>query len=233
MSKIYNHLQSRRQFLGVFAEAIPLLSFGKTEPEIILYNGNIYTVNPNELTAQAVAIAGGRLIAVGSNSDVLKMATARTKKFDLGHKTVLPGFIDAHTHPAYSGIKHLKMVDCDLRSIKDIKEAIRQRAAITPKGNWVQGFKYDDTKTSEGRKITLADLDEVVPEHPVRITHRGGHTNYCNSLAFKMADVNESTPDPQGGEFEKAADGKLTGCIKESANNSFQTLSPGMKCVKE
>ena len=226
MNKNFQHLHSRRQFLGVLAAAIPLLSFDKTEPEIILYNGNIFTVNPKAPSVQALAIAGGRLMAVGSNADILKMATGRTKKFDLGFKTVLPGFIDAHTHPAYSGIKHLKMVDCDLRSIKDIKEAIRQRAAITPKGNWVMGFKYDDTKTSEGRKINLSDLDEAAPEHPVMITHRGGHTNYCNSLAFKMAQINESTPNPAGGEFERSEDGRLTGCIKESANDVIDKLIP-------
>ena len=227
-NKVFNHTQSRRQFLGVVAAAIPLLSFGKTEPDIILHNGNIFTVNPKEPTAQAIAIAGGRLIAIGSNADILKMATGRTKKIDLGNKTVLPGFIDAHTHPAYSGIKHLKMVDCDLRSIKDIKEAISKRAATTPKGNWVEGFKYDDTKTSEGRKITLTDLDEAAPEHPVRITHRGGHTNYSNSLAFKMAMVDESTQNPKGGEFEKTPEGKLTGCVKESANDVFDKLIPNL-----
>ena len=151
-------LHSRRQFLGIFASAIPLLSFGKIEPEIILYNGNILTINPKEPTAQALAIADGRLIAVGSNRDILRLATARTKKVDVGYKTVLPGFIDAHTHPAFSGIKHLKMVDCDLRSIKEIKEAIIQRASITPKGNWVEGFKYDDTKTNEGR-VVAAGVD--------------------------------------------------------------------------
>jgi predicted amidohydrolase YtcJ len=226
MNEPYSQLQSRRQFLGVLAAAIPLLSFSKTTPEIILYNGNVFTVNPKEPTAQAIAIADGRVMAVGSNTDVLRLASAHTKKIDLGNKTVLPGFIDAHTHPAYSGISHLKMVDCDLRSIKDIKEAISKRAAITPKGNWVEGFKYDDTKTSEGRKITLADLDEAAPEHPVRITHRGGHTNYCNSLAFKLAMVDESTPNPKGGEFEKTSDGKLTGCVKEAANDIFDKLIP-------
>ena len=233
MIKKYNHLHSRRQFLGVFAAAIPLLSFGKIEPEIILYNGNIFTVNPKEPTAQALAIANGRLMAVGTNVEILKMATARTKKIDLGYKTVLPGFIDAHTHPAYSGIKHLKMVDCDLRSIKGIKEAIRQRAASTPKGKWVEGFKYDDTKTNEGRKINIADLDDAAPEHPVRITHRGGHTYYCNSLAFKMANVDETTPNPQGGEFEKTSDGKLTGCAKESAADVFDKIIPDVATRNE
>lgn len=229
MSNNYRPYFSRRQFIGsVAAASIPLLSFGKTEPETILYNGNIYTVNPKEPAAQAVAIAAGRLMAVGSNSDILKMATARTKKVDLGQKTVLPGFIDAHTHPAAAGMMHLKMVDCDLRSIKDIKDAIRQRASVTPKGNWVEGFKYDDTKTGEGRKINMADLDEAAPDHPVRISHRGGHTTYCNSLAFKMAGIAESTPNPKGGEFERSPDGKLTGCVKESANDFIDKLIPNI-----
>ena len=87
MTKLNNHLQSRRHFIGVFAAAIPLLSFGKIVPEIILYNGTIFTVNPKEPTAQAIAIADGRIIAVGSNADILKMATARTKKIDVGYKS--------------------------------------------------------------------------------------------------------------------------------------------------
>ncbi len=233
MTKLNHHLHSRREILGMFAAAVPLLSFGKIEPEIILYYGTIFTVNPKELTAQALAIADGRLLAVGSNADILKMATARTKKIDLGYKTVLPGFIDAHSHPAYSGLKHLKMVDCDLRSIAAIQEAIKQRAAITPKGKWVEGFKYDDTKTIEGRKINMADLDAAAPEHPVRITHRGGHTYYCNSIAFKMANVDEATPNPQGGEFEKTSDGKLTGCVKESAADVFDKIIPDVSTRNE
>ncbi|MBI2731175.1 MAG: amidohydrolase [Sphingobacteriales bacterium] len=235
MNTIFDYLQSRRQFVGTLASlsSLSLLSLDKIEPEIILYNGNIYTVNPNEPKAQAVAIADGRFIAVGKNEEVLHLATKRTKKIDLGFKTVLPGFIDAHTHPAYSGIKHLKMVDCDLRSIKDIKEAIRLKASQTPKGNWVEGFKYDDTKTNEGRKITITDLDEAAPEHPVQITHRGGHTTYNNSMAFKMAGIDAKSPNPQGGEFEKNAEGMLTGCVKESANNVFEKIIPNIDTREE
>ena len=233
MNKTNHPLHSRRDFLGLFAAAVPLLSFGRIEPEIILYNGTIFTINPKEPTAQAVAIADGRLIAVGSNADILRMATARTKKVDLGYKTVLPGFIDAHSHPAYSGLAHLKQVDCDLRSINDIKEAIKQKAASTPKGKWVEGFKYDDTKTIEGRKINISDLDHAAPEHPVRISHRGGHTYYCNSLAFKMANVDGATPNPQGGEFEKTSDGKLTGCVKETAADVFDKLIPDISTRSE
>jgi len=232
MNTIFDFLQSRRQFIGTLA-SLSLMSLDKIEPDIILYNGNIYTINPNEPRAQAVAIAGGRFVAIGQNEEILRLATKRTKKIDIGYKTVLPGFIDAHTHPAYSGIKHLKMVDCDLRSIKDIKAAIKLKASQTPKGNWVEGFKYDDTKTVEGVKISLADLDEAAPDHPVQITHRGGHTSYLNSLAFKMANVDEHTPNPTGGEFEKDASGKLTGCVKESANEVFEKIIPKLDTREE
>lgn len=225
MTSFYHRKHSRRTFIGMAAaSAIPFLACGKTEPDIILYNGDIFTVNPKAPKAQALAIREGKIMALGANEEILDMATGRTQKIDLGNKTVLPGFIDAHTHPASSGLRHLKMVDCDLRSIEEIKEAIRQRAAITPKGEWVEGFKYDDTKTSEGRKINISDLDEAAPEHPVKIRHRGGHTNYCNSLAFKVANIDASTPNPQGGEFEKDSEGRLTGCAKEAASDIFDAL---------
>ncbi|MDZ4716805.1 MAG: amidohydrolase [Cytophagales bacterium] len=216
---------SRRTFLGSLA-TLPLLSFGQTEPDLILYNANIHTVDPANPKAQAIAVAGDRFMAVGSDAEILRLATGRTKKVDLAKKYVLPGFIDAHSHPASSGLLHLRSVDCDLRSIGEIQNAIRQRAATTPAGNWVLGFKYDDTKTSEGRKVTMKDLDEAAPNHPVMITHRGGHTGYGNSMAFKMAKVTEATPNPEGGQFEKDSTGRLTGCIKESANDPFDKIIP-------
>lgn len=220
--------QTRRQFLGTLGAltATPLLSFGQTEPDLILHNGQFFTVDTANPRAQAVAIADGRFMAVGTDAEILRLATGRTKKIDLGKKTVLPGFIDAHSHPAMSGVMHLKQVDCDLRSIAAIKDAIRQRASATPTGNWVLGFKYDDTKTSDGRALTMADLDDAAPGHPVLVNHRGGHTNYGNSMAFKLAGVTDKTPDPQGGSFSRDASGKLTGIIKESANNLFEHLIP-------
>lgn len=218
--------QSRRRFLGSLAALTVLPAFEQREPDMILFNGNIVTMG-NTPRAQAVAIIDGRFFAVGDNKEIQALATGRTKKIDLGGKTVVPGFIDAHSHPGSSGLQHLREVDCDLRSIKEIQEAIRQRAAKTPKGEWVLGFKYDDTKTSEGRIVNLADLDAASPEHPVRIQHRGGHTIYVNSLAMKMAGVDENTPDPQGGMFDRdPSTRKLNGRIKESATRPFDKLIP-------
>src|SRR6267154_3443365 len=142
---------SRRDFvfgLGALG-ALSMVSWSmdRTEPELILYNGNFWTVNPRQPRAQAVAIAGGRFLAIGSNDEVLALAAGNATKIDLGGKTVLPGFIDAHSHPAQAGLSHLRMVDCDLRSISAVQAALRERAAKTPAGEWVLGFKYDATKT--------------------------------------------------------------------------------------
>jgi len=186
---------SRRAFLAGLGAAA-LHSATRTEPELILYNANVLTVDPAGPRAQAVAIAGGRFLAVGSNDDIRGMSRPGMRQIDIGGKTIVPGFIDAHTHPSYAGIRHLRWVDCDLRSIAAIQDAIRERAAKTPPGDWVIGFKYDDTKTKEGCKLTREDLDLAAPHHPVFIEHRGGHTAYVNSLAMRAADVNSSAAAP-------------------------------------
>ena len=123
-------------------------------------------------------------MAVGSNDEVRALADGATKSVDVGGKTIVPGFIDAHCHPAYSGRRHLRFIDCDLRSISAIQDAVRERASKAPPGEWVVGFKYDDTKTAEKRFLTREDLDAAAPQHPVYIAHRGGHTGYVNSLAL-------------------------------------------------
>jgi len=216
---------SRREFvmtLGAFA----LFPFERTEPDLILFNGNFWTVDSRNPRAQAVAISGERFTAVGSNDEVLHLASGRTRKVDLGQKTVLPGFIDAHTHPAESGRLHLRQVDCDLRSIAAIQAALRERAQKTPPGQWVLGFKYDDTKTSDGRRLTLQDLDAAVPNHPVLVTHRGGHEAFANSAALKLAKVDETTPNPTGGQFEHDSSGHLNGRINERAIETLDKVIP-------
>jgi predicted amidohydrolase YtcJ len=216
---------SRRDFVRVMG-AFTLFPLERTEPDLILYNGNIWTVDPRTPRAQAVAISGGRFVAVGSNEDVLRHAASGSRKIDLGTKTVLPGFVDAHTHPAESGRLHLRQVDCDLRSIAAILAALRERAGKMPSDQWVLGFKYDDTKTSDGRRLSLQDLDAAVSDHPVFVTHRGGHEGFANSLALKLAKVDEKTPDPTGGQFEHDSSGHLTGRINERAIEAFNKVIP-------
>lgn len=219
---------NRRDFLGTLA-AFSLFPLEEEKPDLVLHNGNIHTVNPMQPHAQAIAISRGRIVAIGSDSDVVHLASPLTKKIDLGQKKVLPGFIDAHSHPAMAGVMHLRMVDCDLRSISAIQAALRERAGKAPAGEWVLGFKYDDTKTSDGRPLTMADLDAAVPDHPVHIEHRGGHTAYCNSLAFQKAGITDKTPDPPGGKIDHdPATGKVTGRVAESARGLLERVLPNV-----
>jgi predicted amidohydrolase YtcJ len=215
----------RRAFLG--AAAAGALSSHPQTPELILHHANILTVDPSRPRAEAVAIAGGRFLAVGSNSQITALATSGTRSLSLEGKTVVPGFIDAHSHPASSGLRHLREVDCDLRSIQAIQQAIRERADKTPAGQWILGFKYDDTKTEEGRRLRREDLDAAAPNHPVFISHRGGHTAYVNSMAIRAAGVPEDIADPPGGHFDRdPASRRLNGGLRETATQPFRTKIP-------
>ena len=212
---------SRRSFMFT-AGSFALFPLARLEPELILYNGNIFTVNDMLPRVQAVAISGGRFTAVGSNEEVLALAAGLSRKLDLGGKTVVPGFNDAHAHPCVSGVEHLRMVACDKDSIADIQVALRQRADQTPSGQWVLGFLYDDGKTP--RPLSRQDLDDAVPSHPVLVRHRGGHSIFVNSLAFKLVGVDEHTPDPSGGRFEHDSAGHLTGKVADHATEAFAKL---------
>jgi len=220
---------SRRDLIreaGALA-SLPLISgpaiaaLSRQQADLILHNGNVITIDPRNPRAEAIAIAGDRILAIGSNPEIEGLASSGTKKIDVGGKTVVPGFIDAHTHPAYSGRRHLRFVDCDLRSVAAIQAAIRERASQTPEGDWVVGFKYDDTKTAERRFLTREDLDAAAPSHPVFIEHRGGHTAYVNSLALERAGIPESAADPSGGAFGRDASNRLTGRLMERATAPF------------
>ncbi len=186
-------------------------------PDLALVNGNVYTVDDRRPQAQAFAVRDGRFVAVGSNAEINKLISGGTQVIDADGMTVVPGFIDAHTHPAEAGVSELLVVNCDRRTIAEIKEAIRQRAGKTPAGEWVFGFKYDDTKLKDERPLTRADLDEAAPQHPVRVTHRGGHTAIVNSRRLERAGITRDTPDPEGGKFGRDAQGELTGFVAERA----------------
>ena len=216
-----NNPLSRRRFLGSLG-ALVLAPLERTEPTLILYNANIITVDARNRRAQAVAIADGRLLAVGSNDEVRGLATGRTKKLDLEGRTVVPGFIDAHAHPASSGRDHLRMVACDSDSVDAIQAALRQRVDQTPPDQWVLGFLYDDGKTPH--PLTRAELDAVSANRPVLVHHRGGHTVFVNSRALELAGVSQSTPDPAGGRFERDSSGRLNGHVADQATGVFEKL---------
>jgi predicted amidohydrolase YtcJ len=205
---------NRRDIVKTLA-ALPLVRLQRAEPDLILFNGSFWTMATAQPEATAVAIRDGRFLAVGSDQEVLSLASKRTQRVDLGGRRVFPGFNDAHAHPWAGGLEALKNVACDKTSIEEIAAALRARAAATPPGHWVQGYLYDDGKTP--RFLTRADLDAAVPDHPVVVTHRGGHTGYVNSLALTLVGAKVGMADPPGGRFERDANGELTGRVADKA----------------
>lgn len=215
---------SRRHFLGVSAGTAATFGLAGCTPaakqesplraEAVLTGGNILTMDPDRPFATALAVRGDRLLAVGSDEEILALAYPKSRRFDARGLTVLPGFIDSHSHPLFVG--DLFGVNVDLRRIQSVKDVLSQEARTKGPGEWVLGVMYDDTKFEDGRPLTRADLDEAVPEHPALVLHRGGHTGVVNSLAFAELGVDADTPDPVGGKFYRD-NGQLTGKVASNA----------------
>ncbi|MEC9286821.1 MAG: amidohydrolase, partial [Chloroflexota bacterium] len=191
--------------------------------ETVVKNANIMTVDTNQPRAESLAIAHGRFIGVGSNDDIEGLIGPSTKIVDLGGKTVLPGFIDGHIHVLNSGVRHVMAADCDVPTLKQVQAGLRERADKTPVGGWVQGFKFDDTKTdrtpsNEGRHLYRDDLDAVTKDLPILVAHRAGHVFYMNTAGLEAAGYNDETPDPPGGKLGRDPDtGRLNGMVFERA----------------
>jgi hypothetical protein len=197
-------------------------------PEFIVINARVYTVDDALPRAEAFAVQGGRFTAVGGNADVRNLAGATTRVIDAGMTTIVPGFIDTHSHP--TGVQELTGVNVNLRTVAEVKDALRRKALSTPPGFWVSGYMYDDTKLD--RPVTRRDLDEAVPDHPAMVGHRGGHTGVYNSVAFRMASVTASTPDPEGGRFYRE-NGELTGKAAERARGVFNRVGEREPTTRE
>jgi predicted amidohydrolase YtcJ len=219
---------SRKNFLGMGSLAAAGLATGCAaggraeggHADRILVNGNVLTQDNDLPTATAFALKGARFMAVGSDDDVRNLTGPDTEILDAEGATVFPGFIDAHSHPSGAGLNALKNVNTNLGSVARIQEALRERAAQTPPGEWVVGYMYDDTKQEEGRPVNRLDLDAVSMDHPIVVGHRGGHTGVYNSKAFEISGVTVNTPDPFGGHFYREG-GELTGKVAERARGAF------------
>ncbi len=184
---------------------------------LVLLNGDVYTFNPRQPRAEAIAVFDDKIVYVGDDRGAKGCVGPTTKVLNLKGKVVLPGFIDAHIHLASYG-KALSALDLrGMKSIKQIKEAVRERAKRTPSGAWILGRGWDQEVLEERRMPTRWDLDEATEEHPVALRRVCGHVCVVNSKALRMADVDESTPPPKGGRIDKDSVGRLTGILYEGA----------------
>jgi predicted amidohydrolase YtcJ len=210
--------------LSVLADAIA------AEPaELVVQNANVHTVNAKQPRATAFAVKGGKFVAVDSETDVKPLIGPDTKRLDLGGRTVVPGFIDAHAHPRPSfapGSRwySVELAPAKVKTIDELIAALRKKAEITPAGKPVRGFGYHETKL--GRHPTRYDLDRASATRPIVISHASGHLSACNSLALRLAGINRATRDPAGGRFVRDAEGEPTGLLEESAAGIVRDALP-------
>jgi hypothetical protein len=203
-------------------------------PNLILLNGQIFTLDAKGTVAQAVAIKDGRIVAVGGDAEIEELSGLGTRHIDLGGSTVIPGIFDSHNHFMEVGAK-LSVIRLDeCQSQEEMMELVRQRAKDTPPGEWIVGQGWNEGNFADGRLPTRHDIDPATSEHPV-ILKRFFNTDVVNSFALRLGGVSRHTPDPEGGKIERDADGEPSGLLRASAKTLVRSLlpKPTMEQMKE
>ena len=194
--------------------------------DLIVDNAKVHTMDSAKPTAEAFAVMGNKIVAVGTNDEIKKLANAETKTIDAQGKVVIPGFNDAHVHFLEGGYQ-LSSVDLrDAKSPEEFVKRIKEFAAKLPKGRWILGGKWDHENWTPNNLPTAAMIDAVTPDNPVFIDRLDGHMALANSAAMKLAGVDKNTKDVAGGEIVRDKDGNPTGVFKDAAMNYLGKVIP-------
>jgi hypothetical protein len=194
--------------------------------DAVLVNGHIYTLNDAKPTATALSILGGRIMEVGTDEAVLAAATAGTQVLDLGGKTVVPGFIDAHGHLLNLGLALSQLNVTGTASYQQIVDAVAARVAQTPAGAWIVGRGWDQNDWPEKAFPEHAPLSAVSPQHPVALTRVDGHALLVNAAALTLAGITAQTPDPESGKILRDAAGNPSGVLVDAAMGLVRAKIP-------
>lgn len=188
--------------------------------DLIFLNGSVLTLDSKNTQAQAIAVGGKKVMAIGGSSDMEKLIGPKTEVIDLDGRTLMPGFIDAHCHAGIYGTAK-RQVSCngpDVNSIEDIRNKIREKAKSTPLDQWILGRGYREFELAEGRHPDRWDLDQAAPDHKVFLMRTCGHIAVVNSRVLSEFGIGKDTPDPDGGRFERDATGEPNGILSEQAS---------------
>ena len=209
-----------------FAFVSNLLAQSKPTADLIIANANVWTVDKAHPTAQAVAVLGDRIIAVGLNADVEVLRSHDTKVIDAAGKLLLPGFNDAHVHFVGGGLQLDSVQLNDATSTAEFVRRIGEQAKKTPKGEWIQGGDWDETKWNSAGLPTRELVDPVTPDNPAFLGRYDGHSALANSAALRLAGITSKTPDPPGGTIVRDAQGNPTGDLKDAAKDIVLRVIP-------
>jgi hypothetical protein len=196
--------------------------------DLLLYNGQVHTMDAAQPLARAVAITANRILAVGSDAELRPLLRPGARSVDLGDRVVIPGLIDAHVHFGWFSIgMYQKRVDLD--SVPTKAEAlarVAQAAAVREPGTWIQGAGWNKNLWPGAQFPTAADLDPVAPRHPVALEDKSHHATWVNSRAIEVAEISANTPDPPGGQIVRDAVGRPTGMLLETAADLVSRAIP-------
>lgn len=187
--------------------------------DIILVNGHLMTGEGRPSNATAIAVRGGRIVALGDDDAALAWRVPHVEVVDLRSRTLAPGFNDAHCHPMYVGftLQQVNAATPPNRNIPDIVARIAERARQVSPGTWILARGYDQARLAENRHPTRHDLDPVSPDNPVLVVRACGHIAVANSRALALAGIGRNTPDPEGGTIDHDEHGEPTGVVREAA----------------
>lgn len=196
-------------------------------PTLILHSGRIDTVDPKNSTAEAVAVSGERISAVGTNDEILKLAGEKTRRIDLKGRTVVPGLIDSHGHlPGLAeSLRSANLVGTT--SYEQIIAKIKEKAKTTPKGEWIIGRGWDQNNWPDKKFPTHKALSDAVPDHPVWLTRIDGHAGLANERALQLCKINIQTYDPEGGKILRDPQtDEATGVLIDNAQSLVTSRIP-------
>jgi predicted amidohydrolase YtcJ len=218
----------RLTFAGAFLFTGSSLGQSKPAADLVITNARVWTVDKSHPSAEAVAVLGDRIVAVGSNADIAAWYGPGTKVTDAGGRLLLPGFNDAHVH-FVSGGQQLDNVQLkDATSPEEFARGIAERAAVTAKGEWILGGDWDETKWNPPDIPTKELIDRATPDTPVFVDRYDGHMGLANSVALRLAGITAKTPDPPGGTIVRDALGNPTGALKDAATDYIDKVVPAL-----
>jgi len=194
--------------------------------DLVLFNGKVWTVNERQPRAEAVAVVGSRIVAVGANDEIRKWIGGGTQVLDVGGKLVLPGFNDSHVHFLNGGQSLATVQLRDARSQSEFQARIAAFTAKQPAGRWILGGNWDHENWRPAQLPTRQLIDEVTAGHPVFVNRLDGHMALANSQALKLAGITRETPDPPGGTIVRDASGEPTGVLKDAAMGRVYHVIP-------
>ncbi len=205
--------------IAAFVALRPYAHAAQGVPRTVLYlHGRIYTNDPQQPWAAAMAIRGSNIACVGAISRVMTECAGgedHPETIELHGKFVMPGFNDAHTHLGSAGAGMLAVRLYGAASVEELKQRLAASVATHKPDEWITGAGWDHTLWPEKQFPNKWELDDVSPQNPVLLTHVSGHVAVANSLALKLAELTNSSPNPSGGELEHNSAGELTGMLKE------------------